>query len=267
MHPGLKVATAYSLPSFSLGFCGPQDPTSRRILSDYAFGKSVSEKKIREIFEKFESAYPYYKLIAKKNGIADPLDKKVVKAFWVGNNLLEKVDGNDLRNLILTGFCRPGLLTRGEAKEKAAQVPPEAHPHHSFHVLVIGAVSERITLKGAMLDLCRTGWGRVSEVKNRSLRNSKLSVSQYSRVLRPLRGLEKLQVTSKSLVLGRNITLGKEVEKEVEWSREFVQNIKKGDWVSFHWGQACEILIPQEVKNLEYYTQKTIDLVNFNKRL
>ncbi|HEX7456775.1 MAG TPA: DUF6390 family protein [Candidatus Nanoarchaeia archaeon] len=243
MHHGLKVATAYSLPSFSLGFCGPQDKTSRKTLSDYASGKPASEKAVREIFEKFESAYHYYKLIAEKNNIADPLDKRVVKAFWVGNPLLEKVDGNDLRNLILIDFYRPGLLTRKEAEEKAAQVPPEARPHHSFHVLILGAVSDRIKLKGAMLDLCRTGWGKVLKVTS-----------------------NKLQVKSKSLVLGRNTTLGKETEKEIEWSSKIVPNVKEGDWVSFHWGRACEILTSQEVKNLEYYTQKTIGLVNCSKR-
>ncbi len=239
MHLGLKTATVYSLPSFSLGFCGPQDETSRKTLSDYASGKPASEKAVREIFEKFEAAYRYYKLIAKKNTIADPLNEKVVKAFWVGNPLLEKVNGSDLRNLILTNFSRPGLLTKKEAKEKAAQVPDEACSHHSFHVLILGAVSGRITLKGVMLDLCRTGWGEVRKIKK-----------------------DKLIVKYKPLILGKLVSLGRKKEKEIEWSGQIVQNVKKGGWVSFHWAQACEVLTPREVKNLEYYTQKTIDLVN-----
>jgi hypothetical protein len=241
MHPGLKVATAYSLPSFSLGFCGPQDKTSRKILSDYAFGQSVSEKAVRGIFEKFESAYHYYKLIAKKNNISDPLSEKIVKAFWVGNSLLDKVDGNDLQNLILTDFCRPGLLTKEVAGEKAEQVPEGARPHHSFHVLILGAVSDRITLKGAMLDLCRTGWGKVKELRIKN---------------------EELRIVCKPLLSGKKIRLGEETEKIIGWNRRIVTNVKKGDWVSFHWAQACEILTSQEVKNLEYYTQRTIDLVN-----
>jgi hypothetical protein len=240
MHPGLKVATAYSLPSFSLGFCGPLDKRSRKILFDFVSGKPIPEVKVREIFEKFEAAYRYYRLIAKKNNITDPLEVKVVKAFWVGSALLEKVGGSDLRNLILTDFCRPGLLTKKEAEEKAAQVPDEARPHHSFHVLILGAVSDRITLKGAMLDLCRTGWGKASQIKN-----EKLKIINY-----------------KPLILGKRIKLGIEVEKEIEWSRKIVPNVKKGDWVSFHWAQACEVLTPQEVKKLEYYTQRTLDLVN-----
>ncbi len=239
MHLGLKTAAVYSLPSFSLGFCGPQDETSRKTLSNYASGKPASEKAVREIFEKFEAAYRYYELIAKKNTIADPLNEKVVKAFWVGNPLLEKVNGSDLRNLILTHFCRPGLLTKKEAEEKAAQVPDKARPHHSFHVLILGAVSDQVTLKGAMLDLCRTGWGEVGKIKK-----------------------NKLVVKYKPLILGKIVSLGRKKEKEIEWSSQIVQNVKKGDWVSFHWAQACKVLTPREVKNLEYYTQKTIDLVN-----
>jgi hypothetical protein len=206
MHFGLKVATAYSLPSFSLGFCGPQDETSRKTLSDYASGKKVAEEKVREIFEKFEAAYSYYKLIAKKNNIRDPLDERVVKAFWVGSSLLEKVDGSDLKKLILTEFCRPGLLTNKQAKEKATKISNEARPHHSFHVLILGAVSDRVTLKGTMLDLCRTGWGKVQKL-----------------------GVNKLVVKYKPLVLRESVALGREIEKEIEWSNKIVPNVKKGD--------------------------------------
>lgn len=243
MSSGLKIAAAYSLPSFALGFCGPQDTISRRDLLNLATGKKVSERKIREIFEKFESAYPYYRLIAQNNKISDPLDRRIVKAFWVGNRLLEKVNQADLQNLILTDFCEPGLLTKQQAKEKAAKVPKGAIPHHSFHVLFLGAVSGRVQLKGAMLDLCRTGWGVVGKV-----------------------GKDRLTVRYKPLVLGKKIRLGVEIEKEIEFNEKIVPKVKTGDWISFHWAQACEVLTPTEVKNLEYYTQRTVDLVNAPNR-
>ena len=243
MTSGLKTASAYSLPSFSLGFCGPQDAKSRKTLFNFVSGKGVPEAAVREIFEKFESAYGYYKLIAEKNNIADPLDEKVVKAFWVGNKLLEKVTQPDLQNLILTDFTRPGLLTKQQAKEKAAKVPRNAMPHHSFHVLVLGAVSARINLKKAMLDLCRTSWGVVGKI-----------------------GKDRLTVRYKTLVLGKKIRLGAEIEKEIEFNEKIVPKVKTGDWVSFHWAQACEVLTLQEVKNLEYYTQRTVDFVNAPNR-
>ncbi|OGY24052.1 MAG: hypothetical protein A2172_00700 [Candidatus Woykebacteria bacterium RBG_13_40_15] len=236
---GLKTAAVYSLPSYSLGYCGPQDAKSRKALIDYTTGKNVSEKAVRGIFEKFEAAYKYYQLIAKKNNITDPLDEKVVKAFWVGNSLLGKVDEKDLKNLILTGFTQPGLLTEEVASQRADQVPKGAVPHHSFHVLILGAVTGRIKLQGEMLDLCRIGWGRILEVKRK-----------------------KLKVKYKPLLVGKTYGFGKEVEKEIEWNPKIAPDVKVGDIASFHWAQVCEVLTPQEVINLENYTQNTIDLVN-----
>jgi hypothetical protein len=241
MSPGLKIAVAYSLPSFSLGFCGPQDKTSRKILLDFVAGKPGLEAKVRGILERFEAAYHYYQLIAKKNNIADPLDERVVKAFWVGNSLLEKVNAGDLKKLILTDFCRPGLLTKKQAEEKVKLVSEGARPHHSFHVLILGAIAGRVKLERAMLDLCRVGWGIVRELR---INNSGLIISY------------------KPLVSAKKISLGKEIEKEITWDKKIVPKVKIGDWVSFHWGQACEILTPTEVKNLEHYTQKTVGLVN-----
>jgi len=236
---GLKTASIYSLPSYSLGYCGPQDAESRKALFDYASGKKVDEQIIRNIFEKFEAAYKYYQLIANKNSIADPLDEKVVEAFWVGNSLLDSVNEQDLKNLILTGFTEPGLLSKKVATQRAGQVPKGAVPHHSFHVLILGAVTGRIKLQGELLDLCRIGWGRVVEVKEK-----------------------KLKVKCRLLVVGKKYELGREVEKEIEWDPKIAPGVKVGDWVSFHWAQACEVLTDEEVKNLEYYTQETIYLIN-----
>lgn len=238
---GLKVAAFYSLPSFALGFCGPQDKRSRKTLSDFASGRTVLKKSVREIFEKFEAAYPYYKLIANNNDISDPLDERVVRAFWLGNDLLEKVNVSDIKNLILTDFCRPGLLTKTKAKEKSTKVPKGALPHHSFHVLVLGAITARVELKGTMFDLCRVGWGKVRKLR---IRNSELRVSY------------------KPLVLGGKMRLGDEVEKNIGRNKKMVPKVKVGDWVSFHWGQACEVLDDKSVENLEHYTKNTIKLVN-----
>ncbi len=236
---GLRIAAVYSLPSYFLGFCGPQDKKSRKILNDFVSGKQVSKKTVKGVFEKFEASYHYYKLIARKNNIPDPFNERVVRAFWLGNSLLEKVGKEDLRKLILTDFCRPGLLTKARAEEKAAEVPKESLPHHSFHVLFLGAITARVRLKGVMLDLCRTGWGEVIQVKR-----------------------EKLIVRYKPLVLGGKIRLGKAIQKNIEWSKSIVPRVNIGDWVSFHWGSVCEVLDKESINNLEFYTKNTIDRVN-----
>lgn len=245
MSQGIKIAAYYSYPSYSLGFCGPQDKKSRKILYDYICNKPISEKSIRNIFEKFEAAYSYYKLIAKKNNISDPLNEKVVRAFWVGNNLLDKITKKDIQKLILTEFNKPGLLNNKEAKQKALKVPIDSVPHHSFHVLILGAIAKRIKLEGVLIDLCRIGWGKVIKLKIQH---------------------KKLIIKYKPLTLSKKITLKENVEKEIKWSRKTAPYVKVGDWVSFHWGEACEVLDKNSLKNLKFYTQKTINLVNGQNR-
>ena len=35
-----------------------------------------------------------------------------------------------------------------------------------------------------------------------------------------------------------------------------------GDWVSVHWGWACEVLSPKQVANLERYTRLNLAIAN-----
>lgn len=232
---GLKLAVRYSLPSCQLGFCGPQNKKNQRLLSEFALGENVPQEEIRQILEKFEAMYPYLKLIASSNQISDPFDEQVVRAFWVGNKLLDNVKIEDLRRMIVTELVGPGLLLKKEAEKRASQIPEGAVPHHSFHVLFLGSITGRVDLSGALKDLCRIGWGKVIEVKS-----------------------EKLKIKSRPLVLAKKIRLGEEVEKEVDWDKRAAPGIKVGDWVSFHWGQVCDRLSVEDVANLEHYTEKTI---------
>jgi len=95
----------------------------------------------------FEGAWPYLKLIAAANGIADPLDGRVVEAYWVGNSLLENA----------------------RVAESAA-IPTGAVPHHCFHVFCVypwsGMLSKGCTEPSLqVLDSCRISWGRVITVE------------------------------------------------------------------------------------------------------
>lgn len=241
---GLKLAIRYSLPSCRLGFCGPHDQASQKTLHDFVSGKKVEEEKVRKILEKFEAMYPYLRLIASSNQISDPFDEQVVKAFWVGNELLERVGVGTLRQLIMTNFVKPGLLSKEEAEKRAIQIPEGMVPHHSFHVFVLGSITGRVKLEGALKDLCRIGWGKVEEIKN-----------QKSKI-------KKIKVKYQPLIFAEEVKLGEETTKEVEWDERLVPGIKEGDWVSFHWGQVCDLLGEEDVANLDRYTLKTISLIS-----
>lgn len=194
---GLRLAVLYGIKPHSLGFCGPKD---KGILLRYLKGKKISEQKIRKILKEFKGAYPHYEFVAKSNKIKDIFNERVIKAYWIGNNLLKKAGGYK--------------------------------SHHSYHVLVIGSVTGRINLKGKLLDLCRISWGRVKKVNN------------------------KLLVEYQPLVKNR---LGRPIKKEIDWDKNLLPKVKIGDWVSFHWNQAVEILNKEDRKNLEKYTKLTLN--------
>jgi len=243
MYSGIKLAALYGIYPHQLGHCGSRRKSIHYQIYDFLCGKKVPSQKIRKILEGFKGAFFYYKLIAKANGIASPFDEKVVKAYWIGNSLLDKVKTEYLRKMITKDFSKPGLLPKKTALKKAKELPENSKPHHSFHVLVIGSVTGRINLKGKLLDLCRVGWGKV--IKESRIKN------QEAWVL----------VRHQPLAGNKILKLGKPVKKEIFWDKNLVPKIKIGDWVSFHWDHLVQKLKKGEVENLKKYTSFTLKLL------
>lgn len=230
---GLKLAALYGFYPHRLGFCGSQEKSAKKILSAYLQGEGVWEQKAREVLKSFEGAFPYYKLIAQANGIKDPFDEKAVRAYWLGNELLEKVPVVSLKKMIAEEFAKP-----------TKKIPQSSKAHHSFHVLVVGSVTGRIKLAGKLLDFCRVSWGRVIKAPK--------TLGQKSKVL----------IEHQPLVGDKNFKLGKPAKKEVFWDRMFVSRLKKNDAVSLHWNHVIQVLGERDMSNLEKYTQNTIDSLN-----
>src|SRR6187431_2111543 len=82
--PVLFARYAYGPNRF--GYCGPDD--ADELLEAGAAGQ---DRVLRALAQRFEGAYPYLALIARSAGIADPLDRRVVEAYWLGNDLLRAV--------------------------------------------------------------------------------------------------------------------------------------------------------------------------------
>jgi hypothetical protein len=235
--PGLKLAARYSYRPFTLGFCGPQNNEAKKIITNYLLGEKNLEDKVKGVFEKFIGAYPYYQLIAWKNKIKDPFDKKVVEAYWVGNKLLEKVSKKDIALMILGAFSLPGWLPLPKAKKVIEDLPLKSLPHHSFHVLFLGSVTDTVAIKGKAIDLCRISWGQVKKVSG-----------------------DKLIVEYKPLILKPRPRLAGKIKKEISYEPNFGVIITVGDWVSFHWDFVSDKLDKIQVKNLEKYTLHNLKL-------
>jgi len=240
-----KKFLSYSYEPFRLHFCGPQDQESEKTVNDYLAGRKMSYKNIEKIARQFIGVYPYLRLIAQKNGL-EYLDKQVIEAYWLGNNLLKQITVDDLKKLILGNFIGPGRLTQEAGEKLMANIPLRAVAHHSFHVLYIGSVTGTVHLVNKMLDLCRIGWGKIVDLGSAKA-NDKTVIIQY----RPL------------IIHDKEIRLSHDQkEKAIKWNQNILPKLTEGQTVSFHWNLACEILSEDQIKNLEKYTLRNIEAIN-----
>jgi hypothetical protein len=228
---GLRKALRYGYVPCKLGLCGPNDKKKFKIIDDFLRGNMKLADKAEKILREFRGAFPYYQLIAKVNKISDPLDKKVVEAYWLGNSLLENIKGKNLKDMMKTKFLPLGHMPR----EKIEKISDKSLAYHNFHVMSIGSVTGTLKETKKALDLCRVSWGKVSKVEKSEI------ITEWQ----PLK-------------FGNKKTLGIFVKKAVRWNKNLLPAIKKGDWISIHWNTAIEKLNNSQLKNLRKYTKKVL---------
>jgi len=221
-----------------LGYCGPDE---NRLLFDHA-AAGEADRSLLPTLAQFLGPLPYLRAIARGSGIRDPFDERVVEAYWVGNELLERADARDLFASLNARF-RSQL--RPETMELiAGKVPRGARAHHSFHVFDVWRQVAR--LDGDVLsqiDGCRVSWGKVVAINGPSLT-----------VERP--GLE---IRDGKLSLGPATSVF--ATRSID-GRGFVTDVVLGDTVSMHWGWVCERLTDAQARDLERYTRHNLRVAN-----
>jgi hypothetical protein len=239
--PGPVLFARYAYPPNSLGYCGPGDPAA--LLGAASEGTDVAE--LGHLAARFEGAWPYLQLLAACSGIGDPLDRRVVEAYWVGNDLLARVPASTLASSLGERFER---RSGRRFESLVSAVPAGGIPQHSFHVF---AVYPWLGLLRAgrdgppmeVLDRCRIRWGRVEAVSG-----------------------DLVTVTSRALTFdGSRLALG---PNRVEQARRSLDGIglsvdlRPGDVVSLHWDWVCDRLSPVALSWLRYCTVRNLDAVN-----
>ncbi|MFH1141369.1 MAG: DUF6390 family protein [Chloroflexota bacterium] len=220
-----------------LGYRGGDD---NKALFDYCVAKQTDPGLVL-ILRKFQAAYPYLKLIASSNHIPDPFDARVVEAYWIGNELL---DGVDLAQFYSSLYERSANQLDPKTLGYLLSKPPlGARVHHSFHVFDVHARMGTLDPSLDTMESCRIGWGRVKEI-----------------------GTTHFVVEHQPLVLKcGKLKLGEPRDKRVMRQIDgtgFIINPQVGDFVSFHWDWACDILTPRQVRNLERYNRHHLKLAN-----
>jgi hydrogenase maturation factor len=220
-----------------LGFCGGQN--EHGLFELCAAGQSSPE--LRDWAKQFEGAYPYLALIARANHLPDPLDYRVVEAYWLGNELLTGVSLAALYDSLRARFA--SRLSPRTLNVLLGKAPEGARPFHAFHVLDVcrrtGALAESL----ATLDSCRVSWGQVQMIDGGRL---------YAAV-------QPIAFVNGKLVLGHAEL--RSVARQIE-GKSFVADVQVGEWISIHWGWACDRLTERQLRHLRQQTLYHLELAN-----
>ena len=239
---GPLMFVRYAYPPNALGYCGPADFAAFR---EYAVA-GVVDRGLVQLAQAFAGAWPYLELIAAGCGIRDPLDRRVVEAYWVGNDLLDKVPVTEIGDSIQDRFRH---RTGRNFSFLAEGVQAGGVPHHSFAVFCVypwtGLLGDDRKARHALmvLDRCRIRWGKVTAVQG----------DQATVEYRPLCWDGRL------LTLGEPLT---EMARLALNGTVLARGIAPGDWVSLHWDWICDRLTQRQLRALRDFTLRHLDLVN-----
>jgi Family of unknown function (DUF6390) len=235
---GDVVFARYAFPPNELGYCGPDDAAA--LLSHASTGHE--RQLVSERAPAFDGAWPYLQVLAEALGVVDPLDPRVVEAYWVGSDLLDAVDPARLLTVLAERFT-------GQVGGVWQRVTPEMGPvaHHSFQVLAVypwlGLLDSSSPVPLSVLDQCRIRWGTVVDVDG-----------------------DHATVTSRPLTWESGLVgLGAEREERVRWAlngEALSTGLAPGDLVSLHWDWVCDRLSAGQADALATYSARQIDLAN-----
>ncbi|MET0728043.1 MAG: DUF6390 family protein [Acidimicrobiales bacterium] len=242
---GAVLFARFAYPPNALGYCGPDDHLA---LLEYGTSGNADAGLV-DLARQFEGAWPYLELIAGSAGVDDPLDRRVVEAYWLGNELTGRVTRSEFGWHLRDRF---GDRTGVAWSQVADAIEAGGVPTHAFHVLSVypwigllhsGVVDEPLRV----LDQCRIRWGRLVGVES-----------------------DHARVRSRPLVWrdGR-LELGAARVEDVriaEGDAGFVAGWSPGDWAALHWDWACDRLDERRLGFLRAATRRQLDLVNHDLR-
>ncbi len=216
---GAALFAAYADAPNALGYCGPPE------------GIGTTEAEIRASARRFSGVWPYLQVLARLTGTEDPLDARLVEAYWLGRDLGVDRDAFG-RDLLAVLGPRAGAYWTHLTPDLLA----EAAPDHGFHVFGVYPWS-RLLAAGPqplfVLDSCRIRWGTVV-------------------------GLDPLTVSSLRLTWdGAVLGLGKPTEGAVDGD-----GVALGDVVAVHWDRLVDVLTPDQAATLAASTAARLAATN-----
>ncbi|MFC4033510.1 DUF6390 family protein [Streptomyces polygonati] len=219
---GALLFARYAYPPNELGYCGPPDAS--------ALLRPGATAGIERQARQFEGAWCYLEFLAEAAGLPDPLDSRVVEAYWIGNDLLDRADPAALFDRLLDRF-------RGQLAGTWRQAAHRALPHHSFQVFDVYPWAQLLRTTGhptalSVLDRCRIRTGRVLSVDGESATVTSRPLTWTAPTLHP----------------------GPPRTETVRWStggRSLIPSPSPGDLVSLHWDWVCDLITAEQAARIE----------------
>jgi hypothetical protein len=238
---GLLQCGKYAFMPNHFSYCGPN---RNKDLFEYVVAE-YHEPHLDKILSEFEVMHPYLKLIANGNQIKDEFDPQIVEAYWIGNDLTEGVEIKNLYRHFTENKNLKSKLKKSTIERVLGYIPNRTKPHHNFHVMNMWTRTGKLNIKHTLksIDECRISWGKVKKIKKNAV------IVEYQ----PL------------LINNDKIQLGEVEDREVLTqfdNKGFVKNLKKGDIVTIHWGWVCEKINNLQLRNLQKYTQESLNIFN-----
>jgi hypothetical protein len=237
VRAGALLFGRYAFPPNRLGYCGPE--AGDTLLQYVTAGRT--DQDLLALARRFDGAYPYLRLIALANAIAEPFDRRVVEAYWIGNPSLGRVTEGAFYDSLRDRF-QPQAAPRAFG-HLISLLDQGGRPHHNFHVFNVYRTAglardphADITL--AHLDRCRISWGRVLRADGPDL----------------LIERQPLLLRAGRLVLGP--------PAPVRVRRQLADDAPSGAYVSVHWDWACQVLRPQALRWLVAETRAGLQQAN-----
>ncbi|ACC40305.1 DUF6390 family protein [Mycobacterium marinum] len=233
---GPEMFARYAYAPNALGYCGPPLGATLR-------DGSVAD--VRAAARKFSGAWPYLRVLSRLTGIADPLDYRLVEAYWLGGGVGADVEpGRFFDELLAIIGPQAGRYWSHLTPELAH----EAAGNHCFHVFGVYPWT-RFLGRGldehplSVLDSCRITWATV--------------VSRTG---------DAVEVSRQSLIWdGEALALAAPSSQLLDvWADGYsaVPDVSVGEEVAVHWGRLCARLQPEQVVALAESTHRQLRVTN-----
>ncbi len=205
----------------------------------------VDGREIRQELEKFIVLNPYLETLSVVSG-KSKFSRQVIEAYWLGNDELKKAKPTHYL-VLLENFASQGVPP-WFIDELKAKPPKKFIPHHLFQVLYVGVgrASGAVPFNLSSINNCMIRWGKVTHIMGDKLEAD----------LATLEG--KISYGNRGDHLFSDLKLVQRVDRAI-FLPDFLPNLKPGDVVGVHWGQAVKILSPKEVVQLDFWTREVLD--------